>query len=60
VVGLNGAAVQDSAPSGVVASPTGSFVFSGSGALTTSPATTLAIGSHTITIDAVTGLVTVL
>ena len=56
----SGAAVQDSAPSGVVASPTGSFVFSGSGALTASPATTLSIGSHTITIDPATGLVTVL
>ncbi len=60
VIGASGAAVQDSAPSGVVASPTGSFVFSGSGALTASPATTLSIGTHTITIDRATGLVTVL
>jgi len=60
VIGLNAAAVADSAPNGVVASPTGSFVFSGSGALTKSPGTTLTIGSHAITIDPVTGLVTVL
>jgi hypothetical protein len=43
----------------VVVSPTGSFVFSGSGALASGPATTLSVGSHTITIDALTGLVTV-
>jgi MSHA pilin protein MshC len=59
VIGFDSAAVQDTAPSGVVASPTGSFVFSGSGALTSGPATTLSVGSHTITIDALTGLVTV-
>jgi len=60
VIGADAAAVQDSAPAGVVASPTGSFVFSGSGALSASPATTVSIGSHTITIDPATGLVTVL
>jgi MSHA pilin protein MshC len=60
VIGLNQAAVADSAPSGVVASPTGTFQFSGSGALTSSPATTLSIGTHTITIDPITGLVTVI
>jgi MSHA pilin protein MshC len=60
VIGLNQAAVADSAPSGVVASPTGNFQFSGSGALTTSPATTLSIGTHTLTIDPITGLVTVI
>ena len=59
VIGFNDVAVQNTAPSGVVVSPTGSFVFSGSGALTSGPATTLSVGSHTITIDALTGLVTV-
>jgi len=60
VIGLDAAAVQDSAPAGVVVSPTGTVEFLGTGALTAGSATTLTIGSHTITIDAVTGLVTVL
>jgi len=60
VIGADTAAVHATAPTGVLASPTGSFVFSGSGVLTASPATTLSIGSHTITIDPATGLVTVL
>jgi len=62
VIGLNGAAVQDSAPAGVVASPTGTFTFTidpNTGLVTLSPATTFSVGSHSITIDSVTGLVTV-
>jgi MSHA pilin protein MshC len=59
VVGIDGQAVSGSAPNGVTASPTGVFVFSGSGALTTSPATTLIIGADSITIDAATGYVQV-
>lgn len=56
---LDGSAMQDTAPSGVTASPTGAFVFNGAGALTASPATSLTVGSHSITIDATTGFVQV-
>lgn len=59
VVGVDGQAVSGTAPSGVTASPTGVFVFSGSGALTAKPATTIAIGADSITIDSVTGYVQV-
>jgi MSHA pilin protein MshC len=60
VVGIDGQAVSGSAPSGVAVSPTGVFVFSGSGALTTRPGTTLTVGAYTIMIDPVTGYVQVL
>src|SRR5580704_18164689 len=50
VVGVDGQAVSGTAPSGVTVSPTGIFVFSGSGALTTRPGTTLSVGADTITI----------
>jgi MSHA pilin protein MshC len=59
VVGIDGQAVSGNAPNGVAASPAGVFVFSGSGALTSSPATTLTIGADSITIDATTGYVQV-
>jgi len=59
VVGIDGQAVSGSAPNGVTASPTGAFVFSGSGALTASPATTLTVGADSITIDSATGYVQV-
>lgn len=59
VVGTDGQAVSGTAPNGVTVSPTGVFVFSGSGALTASPATTLAIGADGITIDPTTGYVQV-
>jgi MSHA pilin protein MshC len=59
VIALDGAAVQGTAPAGVTASPTGSFVFTGSGALSASPATSLAVGPQTISIDATTGFVQV-
>jgi MSHA pilin protein MshC len=59
VVGLDGQAVSDSAPTGITASPTGAFVFDGTGALISSPATSIAIGTDTITIDATTGFVQV-
>jgi MSHA pilin protein MshC len=59
VVGESGASVQGTAPTGVSASPTGSFVFTGSGALSASPGTSLTVGSHTIAIDATTGFVQV-
>jgi MSHA pilin protein MshC len=59
VVGLDGQAVSGTAPTGITVSPTGAFVFNGSGGLCTSPATSLAIGTDTITIDATTGYVQV-
>lgn len=59
VVGIDGQAVSGSAPNGVTVSPTGVFVFSGSGALTASPATTLTVGADSITIDPATGYVQV-
>jgi MSHA pilin protein MshC len=59
VVGVDGQTVSGSAPNGVTVSPTGVFVFSGSGALTSSPATTLTVGADSITIDPTTGYVQV-
>jgi MSHA pilin protein MshC len=59
VAGIDGAAVSGTAPSGVTVSPTGVFVFSGGGALSSSPATTLNVGADSITIDPVTGYVQV-
>jgi len=59
VVGIDGQAVTGTAPNGVTVSPTGVFVFSGGGALTSSPATTLNVGADSITIDPVTGYVQV-
>jgi MSHA pilin protein MshC len=59
VVGIDGQAVSGSAPSGVTAAPTGLFVFSGGGALTASPASTITIGTDSITIDPSTGYVQV-
>jgi hypothetical protein len=51
--------VTGTAPNGVTVSPTGVFVFSGGGALTSSPATTLNVGADSISIDPVTGYVQV-
>lgn len=57
VVGPDGVAAAGTAPSGTSASPTGNYVFSGSGAISSSPGATLTVGVNTITIDAVTGFV---
>jgi len=59
LVGLDGTAVQNSAPSGTTASPTGVFQFDTQGRLSASPGTTITVGSRTITIVAATGLVQV-
>jgi MSHA pilin protein MshC len=59
VMGMDGRAVSGTAPTGITASPTGIFVFNGSGALTSSPAASVAIGTNTITLDATTGYVQV-
>jgi len=57
VVGLDGSAVTGTAPSGISASPTGLYVFAGSGAISSAPAYSLTVGVNTITIDPLTGLV---
>lgn len=59
LVGADGSTVQNSAPSGSTASPTGVFQFDTQGRLTASPATTINIGARSITIVAATGLVQV-
>jgi MSHA pilin protein MshC len=59
VAGIDGQTVSGTAPSGVTVSPTGVFVFSGSGALTASPGSTLTVGAGAITIDPITGYVQV-
>lgn len=57
VSGADGVAAAGTAPSGTTASPTGNYVFSGSGAISSSPGATLTVGVNTITIDAVSGFV---
>ncbi len=59
VVGADGTSIQNTAPSSTSASPTGVFQFDTQGRLTASPATTISVGTHTITIIAGTGLVQV-
>jgi MSHA pilin protein MshC len=55
----DGTRLQGSAPSGVTASPSGSFTFDAQGRLTSSPGPTLSIGSHTLTLETATGFVQV-
>jgi MSHA pilin protein MshC len=59
VLGPDGAAVADAAPSGTTAAPTGVFEFDDQGRLAASPATTITIGARSITIDANSGFVQV-
>ena len=59
VIGADGSAIQNNAPSGTTAGPTGVFQFDTQGRLSSSPASTLTVGSHTITIVTGTGLVQV-
>jgi MSHA pilin protein MshC len=59
VMGMDGRVVSGTAPTGITASPTGVFVFNGAGGLTSPPATSIAIGADTITLDATTGYVQV-
>jgi MSHA pilin protein MshC len=59
VIGADGVAIQGSAPSSTTASPIGAFRFDAQGRLTSSPGTTLTIGSRTISIVAATGFVQV-
>jgi MSHA pilin protein MshC len=59
LLGADGAPIQDSAPANTTASPTGTFLFDTQGRLSSSPASTITVGTHTITIDAGSGLVQV-
>jgi MSHA pilin protein MshC len=59
LIGADGAAIQDTAPTNTSASPTGTFLFDTQGRLTSSPGTTLTVGTHTITLDPGTGLIQV-
>lgn len=59
LLGADGSPVQDSAPANTTASPTGTFQFDTQGRLSSSPASTITVGTHTITIDAGSGLVQV-
>jgi prepilin-type N-terminal cleavage/methylation domain-containing protein len=59
LLGPDGAPIQDSAPASTTASPTGTFQFDTQGRLSSSPASTITVGTHTITIDAGSGLVQV-
>lgn len=59
VLGADGTALSGSAPSGTAATPTGVYTFNGRGSLSSQPGTTITVGSRSVTIDAVTGLVLV-
>ncbi len=59
LLGPDGSPIQDSAPASTTASPTGTFQFDTQGRLSSSPASTITVGTHTITIDAGSGLVQV-
>jgi len=59
LLSADGSAIQNTAPANTTASPSGVFRFDTQGRLSSSPATTVAVGTHTITILAGTGLVQV-
>ena len=59
VVGADGATVQGSAPGGTTVNPPGNFQFDAEGKLVAAPAASIAVGTHTVTIDAGTGFVQV-
>ena len=59
LIGADGTAIQDSAPAGTSASPTGTFQFDTQGRLTVYAGTTLTVGTHTITLTPGTGLIQV-
>ena len=59
LLGADGSPIQDSAPASTTASPAGAFQFDTQGRLSSSPGTTITVGTHTITIVAGTGLVQV-
>jgi MSHA pilin protein MshC len=59
LLSADGSAIQNTAPANTTASPSGVFHFDTQGRLSSSPATTITVGTHTITILAGTGLVQV-
>jgi MSHA pilin protein MshC len=59
LIGADGSTIQDSAPSSTSASPTGVYQFDDQGRLTSSPGTTITVGTHTITLVSGTGLIQV-
>jgi prepilin-type N-terminal cleavage/methylation domain-containing protein len=59
LLSADGSAIQNTAPANTTASPSGIFRFDTQGRLSSSPATTVTVGTHTITILAGTGLVQV-
>jgi hypothetical protein len=59
VLSADGSAIQDTAPTNTAAAPTGVFQFDTQGRLSSGPAATITVGTHTITIIAATGLVQV-
>jgi prepilin-type N-terminal cleavage/methylation domain-containing protein len=59
LLSADGSAIQNTAPANTTASPIGDYLFDIQGRLSSSPATTVTVGTHTITIVAGTGLVQV-
>jgi MSHA pilin protein MshC len=59
LLSADGSALQNTAPANTTASPSGVFRFDTQGRLSSSPATTVTVGTHTITLVAGTGLVQV-
>ena len=59
ILGPDGTAIQNTAPSGTTAGPTGVYLFDDQGRLSSGPGTTLTVGSRTLTIVAGTGFVQV-
>jgi prepilin-type N-terminal cleavage/methylation domain-containing protein len=59
VIGGDGSTLAGTAPAGTTASPAGTFQFDSQGRLVASPATTVTVGSRSLTLDAATGYVTV-
>ncbi len=59
VLGADGAAIANSAPSGISAAPIGIFEYDTQGRLVTLPGATITIGARSITIDANTGFLQV-
>lgn len=59
ILSADGSVIQDAAPANTTAAPTGVFQFDAQGRLSSSPATTVSVGTHTLTIIAGSGLVQV-
>jgi prepilin-type N-terminal cleavage/methylation domain-containing protein len=59
ILSADGSAIQDTAPANTTAAPTGVFQFDTQGSLSSGPASTITVGTHTLTIVAGTGLVQV-